>query len=83
MPKENFKIKLYTCRPFPYNVFITLYGKGGEKKVGDTVGMTDNQLKIYNKLLKFIRKLLKLVPNEKRDSLEEEFDNILQCNIED
>ena len=51
--------------------------------MGDTVGMTDNQLKIYNKLLKFIRKLLKLVPNEKRDSLEEEFDNILQYNIED
>lgn len=51
--------------------------------MGDNVGMTDNQLKIYNKLLKFIRKLLKLVPSEKRDALEEEFDNILQYNIED
>lgn len=51
--------------------------------MGDNVGMTDNQLKIYNKLLKFIRKLLKLVPDEKREALEEEFDNILQYNIED
>lgn len=45
--------------------------------------MTDNQLKIYNRLLQFIRKLLKLVPDEKRESLEEEFDGILQSNIED
>lgn len=45
--------------------------------------MTDNQLKIYNRLLQFIRKLLKLVPNDKREMLEEEFDSILQSNIED
>ena len=51
--------------------------------MGDNIGMTDNQLKIYNKLLQFIRKLLKLVPNDKREELEIEFDNILQSNIED
>lgn len=45
--------------------------------------MTDNQLKIYNRLLQFIRKLLKLIPDDKRDALEEEFDSILQSNIED
>ena len=45
--------------------------------------MTDNQLKIYNRLLQFIRKLLKLVPDDKRETLEEEFDTILQSNIED
>lgn len=45
--------------------------------------MTDNQLKIYNRLLQFIRKLLKLVPDDKREMLEEEFDSILQSNIED
>ena len=45
--------------------------------------MTDNQLKIYNRLLQFIRKLLKLVPDDKREVLEEEFDTILQSNIED
>ena len=45
--------------------------------------MTDNQLKIYNRLLQFIRKLLKLVPDDKREVLEEEFDTILQLNIED
>lgn len=46
-------------------------------------GMTDNQLKIYNRLLQFIRKLLKLIPDDKREALEEEFDTILQSNIED
>lgn len=45
--------------------------------------MTDNQLKIYNRLLQFIRKLLKLIPDDKREALEEEFDIILQSNIED
>ena len=45
--------------------------------------MTDNQLKIYNRLLQFIRKLLKLIPDDKREALEEEFDTILQSNIED
>lgn len=45
--------------------------------------MTDNQLKIYNRLLQFIRKLLKLIPDDKRETLEEEFDTILQSNIED
>lgn len=45
--------------------------------------MTDNQLKIYNRLLQFIRKLLKLIPYDQREALEEEFDAILQSNIED
>ena len=45
--------------------------------------MTDNQLKIYNRLLQFIIKLLKLIPTDQREALEEEFDSILQSNIED
>ena len=45
--------------------------------------MTDNQLKIYTRLLQFIRKLLKLIPTDQREALEEEFDSILQSNIED
>nr|DAG25511.1 MAG TPA: hypothetical protein [Caudoviricetes sp.] len=44
--------------------------------------MTDNQLKFLNRLYKFIRKLLKLVPQELREELENEFDEILQSNIE-
>ena len=44
--------------------------------------MTDNQLKHLNRLYKFIRKLLKLVPQENREKLEDEFDTILQENIE-
>ena len=44
--------------------------------------MTDNQLKYLNRLHQFIRKLLKLVPSEQRESLENEFDTILQSNIE-
>lgn len=45
--------------------------------------MTDNQLKYLNRLHQFIRKLLKLVPQEKREELETEFDEILQASIED
>ena len=44
--------------------------------------MTDNQLKHLNRLYHFIRKLLKLVPQEQREDLEKEFDDILQANIE-
>ena len=44
--------------------------------------MTDNQLKHLNRLYQFIRKLLKLAPQEMREELEEEFDVILQTNIE-
>ena len=44
--------------------------------------MTDNQLKFLIRLYKFIRKLLKLVPQELREELENEFDEILQSNIE-
>ena len=44
--------------------------------------MTDNQLKHLNRLYQFIRKLLRLVPQESREQLEEEFDKILQDNIE-
>lgn len=44
--------------------------------------MTDNQLKYLNRLYIFIRKLLKLVPQEMRENLETEFDDILQSNIE-
>ena len=39
--------------------------------------MTDKQLCYINRLTVFVRKLLKLVPQEKREELENEFDNIL------
>ncbi len=39
--------------------------------------MTDKQLRYINRLTVFVRKLLKLVPQEKRESLENEFDAIL------
>lgn len=39
--------------------------------------MTDKQLIYIAKMTMFIRKLLKLVPSEKRESLENEFDLIL------
>lgn len=39
--------------------------------------MTDKQLRYINRLTVFVRKLLKLVPQEKREELESEFDAIL------
>ena len=39
--------------------------------------MTDEQLRYINRLTVFVRKLLKLVPQDKRDELEDEFDKIL------
>lgn len=39
--------------------------------------MTDKQLRYINRLTVFVRKLLKLVPQEQRESLEDEFDSIL------
>ncbi len=39
--------------------------------------MTDKQLIYISKMTMFIRKLLKLIPSEKRESLENEFDLIL------
>ena len=39
--------------------------------------MTDKQLRFINRLTVFVRKLLKLVPQEMRDDLENEFDSIL------
>lgn len=39
--------------------------------------MTDQQLQYMNRLTVFVRKLLKLVPPEKREALEDEFDTIL------
>lgn len=39
--------------------------------------MTDKQLRYINRLTVFVRKLLKLVPQDKREDLENEFDNIL------
>ena len=44
--------------------------------------MTDNQLKHLNRLNQFIRKLLKLVPEEQREALESEYDAIIQASIE-
>lgn len=40
-------------------------------------GMTDKQLRYINRLTVFVRKLLRLVPKENRQELEEEFDKIL------
>lgn len=39
--------------------------------------MTDKQLRYINRLTVFVRKLLRLVPQEKREELENEFDSIL------
>ncbi len=39
--------------------------------------MTDKQLRYINRLTVFVRKLLKLVPQERREELENEFDSIL------
>ena len=39
--------------------------------------MTDMQLRYINRLTVFVRKLLRLVPQEKREELENEFDAIL------
>lgn len=39
--------------------------------------LTDKQLRYINRLTVFVRKLLKLVPQDKREELEDEFDNIL------
>lgn len=39
--------------------------------------MTDKQLRYINRLTVFVRKLLKLVPQERREELEDEFDSIL------
>lgn len=39
--------------------------------------MTDKQLRYINRLTVFVRKLLKLVPQDKREELENDFDSIL------
>ena len=39
--------------------------------------MTDKQLRYINRLTVFVRKLLRLVPQDMRDKLEDEFDEIL------
>lgn len=39
--------------------------------------MTDKQLWYINRLIVFVRKLLRLVPHERREELENEFDSIL------
>ena len=44
---------------------------------GEVDNMTDKQLRYINRLTVFVRKLLKLVPQEKREELENEFDSIL------
>ena len=43
--------------------------------VGDN--MTDKQLLFINRLNVFVRKLLKLIPQNMRDELEQEYDTIL------
>lgn len=39
--------------------------------------MTDKQLRYITRLTVFVRKLLKLVPQDQREDLENEFDTIL------
>ena len=39
--------------------------------------MTDKQLRYINRLTVFVRRLLRLVPQDKREGLENEFDSIL------
>ncbi len=39
--------------------------------------MTDKQLRYINRLTVFVRKLLRLIPQDKREELENEFDSIL------
>ena len=39
--------------------------------------MTDKQLRFINRLTVFVRKLLRLVPHDMREDLENEFDSIL------
>ncbi len=39
--------------------------------------MTDKQLCYINRLTVFVRKLLKLIPQDRREELENEFDTIL------
>ena len=39
--------------------------------------MTDKQLRYINRLTVFVRKLLKLVPQDQQEELENEFDSIL------
>lgn len=45
--------------------------------MSEVENMTDKQLRYINRLTVFVRKLLKLVPQEKREELENEFDSIL------
>lgn len=45
------------------------------------IGMTDRQFKHLTRLHMFIRKLLKLIPQEQREMLEKEYDDILQSEI--
>ena len=51
--------------------------KGGDDMYREDENMTDKQLRYINRLTVFVRKLLKLVPQEQRESLENEFDSIL------
>ena len=44
-------------------------------------GMTDFQLKYLNSIYLYIRKILRSVPEEEREKLEEEIDKILSYNI--
>lgn len=54
---------------------IQYHQRKAVRKVSEN--MTDKQLRYINRLTVFVRKLLKLVPQDKRDELEDEFDNIL------
>ncbi|MGN0613532.1 MAG: hypothetical protein ACI4JB_06480 [Porcipelethomonas sp.] len=46
----------------------------------ENTSMTDYQLKYYNRLHKFIRKLLRLLSPELREDLEKEYDEILDSD---
>ncbi len=70
------KMEQDVCRHFCEERQIEFYTKTATLNMKQSE-MTDKQLIYIAKIIMFIRKLLKLVPSEKRESLENEFDLIL------
>ena len=51
--------------------------KGGDRKVSDDIGMTDEQFETYNKLLQLVDKLITELPNEKQKDYQQLKEDIL------
>lgn len=49
-----------------------------EVSMEETIGMTDRQFKIYNKLIIFALKLIETMPEEQREQLKEELYGIMR-----